>query len=66
MSGTDDKLKGKVDETKGKAKQALGDLTDDESMRREGQADELKGKSKQAVGHLKDAADDVKKAVDSH
>jgi uncharacterized protein YjbJ (UPF0337 family) len=64
MSGTDDKVKGKIDETKGKAKQAWGDLTDDEKTRAEGERDEVKGKGQQAVGHIKDAADDVKKAID--
>jgi uncharacterized protein YjbJ (UPF0337 family) len=64
MSGRDDKVKGTVEEVKGKAKQAWGDLTDNEEVRSEGQIDEAKGKGQQTVGHLKDAADDVKKAFD--
>ena len=63
MSGRDDKLKGTLDEAKGKAKQAWGDLTDNEETRAEGQTDEAKGKGRQSLGNLKDAADDVKKAV---
>jgi uncharacterized protein YjbJ (UPF0337 family) len=64
MSGRDDKVKGTIEEAKGKAKQAWGDLTDNEEVRSEGQLDEAKGKGRQSLGHLKDAADDVKKAVD--
>lgn len=60
MSGRDDKVKGTVEE----AKQAWGDLTDNEEVRSKGQVDEVKGKGQQTVGHLKDAADDVKKAFD--
>ena len=64
MSGRDDKVKGTFEEAKGKAKQAWGDLTDNEEVRLEGQLDEAKGKGRQSIGHLKDAADDVKKALD--
>ncbi len=64
MSGRDDKLKGTLDEAKGKAKQAWGDLTDNEETRSEGQVDEIKGKGRQSLGNLKDAGDDLKKAVD--
>jgi len=64
MSGRDDKVKGTVEEAKGKAKQAWGDLTDNEETRAEGQTDEAKGKGRQSLGNLKDAADDVKKAFD--
>lgn len=64
MSGRDDKVEGKLDEVKGKAKQAWGDMTDNDEVRAEGEMDEVKGKSRQSVGHLKDAVDDVKKAFD--
>ena len=40
---SDDKMRGKMDEMKGKAKQAIGDMTDNESMKDEGRADEAKG-----------------------
>ncbi len=63
-SGRDDKVQGTVEEVIGKAKQAWGDLTDNEEVRSEGQLDETKGKGRQSLGHLKDAADDVKKAFD--
>lgn len=56
MSGTFDKAKGKV-------KQAAGDLTDDDQLRREGQADEAGGKVKDAIDSLKDKAEDAVDAV---
>jgi uncharacterized protein YjbJ (UPF0337 family) len=63
MSGTDDKMRGKFDEATGKAKQAIGDMTDNDKMRDEGRADEAKGKGKQALGNVKNAADDAKDAI---
>jgi uncharacterized protein YjbJ (UPF0337 family) len=44
------------DKAKGKLKQAAGDITDDDSLRREGKVDEMAGKAK-------DAIDKVKKSV---
>ena len=41
-----------VDEAKGRAKQAAGDLTDDESLKNEGRVD-------RAVSDVKDKIDDV-------
>lgn len=52
----------KMDQAKGRAKQAAGDLTDDEDLKREGKADEKGGKIKEKLGDLKDKAED---AVDS-
>jgi len=51
---------GNVDEAKGRIKQAAGDLTDDENLRREGKVDEASGTVKDKVG---DAADKVKDAL---
>lgn len=42
------------DEIKGRAKQAAGDLTDDEKLKREGRADRAEGKVKQAVDKVAD------------
>jgi uncharacterized protein YjbJ (UPF0337 family) len=62
-SGTGDKAEGKVDQVKGKAKQAFGDR----DTRAEGKGDELKGKAKDAAGDVKNAGqkakDGVKKAL---
>ena len=54
-------MSGEFDQAKGRVKQAAGDLTDDEELRREGQADEAGGKVKEA---LDDAKDKLSDAVD--
>ena len=43
------------DETKGRVKEAAGDLTDDEELEREGKIDQGKGKVKDAVDSVGDA-----------
>ena len=53
------KADGVLDEAKGKAKQAAGDLTDNASLHTEGQKDEAKGKMKQAAGDARKALDDL-------
>jgi uncharacterized protein YjbJ (UPF0337 family) len=45
-----DELEGKVDQLKGKAKQAAGDLTDDEKLQDEGVADEAGGDVQEGFG----------------
>ncbi len=45
-----DELKGKTDQVKGKAKQALGDLTDDPHLHDEGVADEAAGELRERFG----------------
>ncbi len=50
-----DEVKGKADKVAGRAKQAVGDATDNESLENEGRRDQSKAK-------LKDAAEDVKDA----
>lgn len=56
-------ITGKVDELKGKAKQGVGDVTDDPGMKGEGLMDEAKGKIKQAYGDVKDAIKGTDKAA---
>jgi uncharacterized protein YjbJ (UPF0337 family) len=51
---------GAVDRTKGKVKEAAGDLSDDQSLKNEGKVDKTSGNLKDAVGG---AADKVKDAV---
>lgn len=46
-------MSGKSDQVKGKLKQAAGDLTDDDRLRREGKIDELAGKAKEAIDNVK-------------
>jgi uncharacterized protein YjbJ (UPF0337 family) len=57
------KMEGKYDEVAGKAKEKLGDLTDNERLQAEGAKQEAKGQAKQAGEHVKDAAGDAKRAV---
>jgi uncharacterized protein YjbJ (UPF0337 family) len=53
-SKTRDKLKGKAQKAKGKAKFAAGDLTDSDSKRAAGHKDALKGVATETKGKLKD------------
>jgi uncharacterized protein YjbJ (UPF0337 family) len=46
----------KAEETKGRAKEAAGDLTGDKSMQREGQVDQASSSVKQKVGDVADKA----------
>ncbi len=49
-----------VDDAKGRIKEAAGDLTDDDSLKREGKVDRAAGSVKDKVG---EAADKVKDAL---
>jgi uncharacterized protein YjbJ (UPF0337 family) len=53
----------KTDETKGRIKEAAGDLTDDKDLKREGQLDRAGAKVKRKVN---EGVDKVKDAVDRH
>ena len=50
-----------TDEAKGRVKEAAGDLTDKDELKREGKADRAEGKAKEAVDK---AADKVKDTLD--
>lgn len=58
------------DQVKGKVKQAVGDLTDDEDLKRHGKADERAGDLKKMLDDVTDKADDlvddVKNKVTEH
>jgi len=64
-----DELKGKTEALKGKTKQALGDLTDDERMHDEGVADEVAGDTRDTLGRarrkvgeaIEDIGDNIKR-----
>jgi uncharacterized protein YjbJ (UPF0337 family) len=45
-----DEMQGKVDQLKGRAKEAAGDLNNDEQLHDEGQVDEAKGAAQEAFG----------------
>lgn len=50
---------GKLDELKGRVKEAAGALTDDKKLKREGQADRAAGKVKQKVEKVIDRVKDA-------
>ena len=56
------------DDIKGRVKEAAGDLTDNDELKREGKADRASGKAKEFVDEAGDKAknlvDDVKGRVD--
>ncbi len=52
-------IEDQFDQIKGKVKQAAGDLTGDDDLRREGKADEAGGKVKEALETVKDQAEHV-------
>lgn len=60
-------MSGQFDQAKGRAKQAAGDLTDDDELKSEGETDETAGKVKEklddAKEHLDDAVDKVRDKV---
>jgi uncharacterized protein YjbJ (UPF0337 family) len=50
---------GTFDNAKGKAKEALGDVTDDKDMQREGKTDQAAGNIKDKLGNVKETAEDA-------
>jgi uncharacterized protein YjbJ (UPF0337 family) len=48
----------KVDKVKGHAKEAVGDLTGDDELRREGKRDRLAGGAKERAEHVKDKVEE--------
>jgi uncharacterized protein YjbJ (UPF0337 family) len=56
-----------IDDAKGRVKEAAGDLTDNDRLKREGKADQIGGKVKDFVDDVKEkveeAVDDVKEKL---
>ncbi len=50
---------GTVDETKGRLKQAAGDLSGDKDLKNEGKVDRASGKVKDAIGGVADKAKEM-------
>jgi uncharacterized protein YjbJ (UPF0337 family) len=50
---------GTKDDAKGRVKEAVGDLTDDQDLKNEGKVDRASGTVKDAVGDVADKAKDV-------
>ncbi|MEO9174019.1 MAG: CsbD family protein [Gaiellales bacterium] len=59
----EEQAKGKLDEAKGRGKQAQGDLTGDNAKKAEGMLDEAKGKLRQGADKAREAVHD---ATDKH
>jgi uncharacterized protein YjbJ (UPF0337 family) len=61
-------VKGAWDKTKGKMKEAAGDLTGNDSLAAEGEVDQVKGSVRSGIGRagerLSDAADDMADDID--
>ena len=61
---------GTIDDAKGRTKEALGDLTDDDEMKREGKRDQAAGDVKQKIDDAgdwaEDKVDDLKEKADRH
>jgi uncharacterized protein YjbJ (UPF0337 family) len=56
---TDDRTQGTADELKGRAREAVGDLTGDEDQQAKGQAEQAQGKGEKVVGDVKNAINDA-------
>lgn len=59
-------MSGKIDQVKGRIKEAAGALTSDESLKREGQRDQTVGKVKEAAARVAEKVKEkVEKAADT-
>lgn len=56
-------MSGTTEEYKGKAKEAVADLTDNDDLKAEGKADQASGKVKQVAEDVKDKVEDVVDSV---
>ncbi len=61
--GIGDKISNKAEEAGGKAKEAVGDATDNESLEAEGKMDQTSAHGKQAGENVKDALREAGDAV---
>ena len=54
-----DRIKGKLEDIKGRVKRQAGEWTDNPDLQAEGAGEQIKGKAQNTVGKVKDAARDV-------
>ena len=54
-----DRIKGKMNDVKGRVERQVGEWTGDKDAQAKGTADQIKGKAQNAVGKLKDAGRDA-------
>ena len=50
---------GNLDDAKGRVKEAAGDLTDNDRLKREGKADQVAGKVKEKIDDIKEKVEDI-------
>ena len=55
-----------LDQAKGRVKQAAGDLTDNDKLKREGKRDEAAGKAKELLEDAKEKGDDLIDSMKDH
>lgn len=55
------KVEGAIEKTSGKVKEALGNATDNQSLKREGQKEQLKGNVKEKAGQAQQNWEDATK-----
>ncbi|WP_181275495.1 CsbD family protein [Brevibacterium oceani] len=58
--GVDDKFENKAEDLGGRAKETIGDATDDDKLKAEGATDQLKAKAKDVGESVKDLGSSVK------
>ncbi len=61
--GTADKVKGKLKDAEGQAREKIGDATNDEEMKAKGQDQQVEGKATELKGEAKDKIGDLKKKL---
>ena len=59
-------MSGKADEIKGRIKEAVGDLTENQKLKNSGRADKAAGKMKQGAEHVIDKVRDAVQKPGSH
>jgi uncharacterized protein YjbJ (UPF0337 family) len=59
-----DRVKGKLEDTKGRIKRQVGEWTGNEKLQAEGASEQVKGKIQNAWGKAKDAKRDASNRVD--
>jgi uncharacterized protein YjbJ (UPF0337 family) len=52
-----------ADQVKGRIKEAAGDLTDNDDLKREGKTDRAAGKAKETIGDVRDKAEETVDAL---
>lgn len=61
--GMDDRISNKAEDLKGRAKESVGAVTDNDDLKAEGQSDQRKASAKDKVEDVKDKAHDIQDKV---